>query len=594
MKNLSVKVKMAIIGIMVVVFMAFSVNFSVSSMRAINERILQEEENNIRKDYDDRIRQQVEQVISFLDLYKEDIDAGIYTREEGMKLAADMVRGLRYGEDGYFWVDQSDGVNVVLLGSETEGTNRLGTKDENGFEMVRDFIEGAVAEGSYYNDYYFPKEGGTEPMPKRAYTQYYAPFDWVVGTGNYVDHIDAQIAESAKEAERFTGQKVRVFLTVCILAEVLIVAYLIMTVINITRPLKQVGNVLQAMSEGDFTVKVNGAALKRRDDFGKLSKILEKMQTGISGLICNVKDETGLTMESVGGISQNMAYLNREVENVSSTTTQLSSSMEDTAEASGNIHEMTKEMEAVARNIAERAQEGAQRADAIHVKAANAKDSAGRSKDTLIRQKNVIEQGLHDALERVKVVSEISTLAESIMAITSQTNLLSLNASIEAARAGEAGKGFAVVADEIRKLAEQSQQSTENIQKVTGQVNESVKSLAEDAESLLSFIDDHVMKSMGLLESVASDYNEDAEEVDSLVTDFSATSEELLASINSITDTLDGISRAAHEGAEGTANIAERVLNVVHTVDSVNTSLKDANGIVGRLGDATAKFRLEQ
>lgn len=115
MKNLSVKVKMAVIGVMMIAFMLFSINFSVSNMKAINERILQEEEENIRKDYDDSIRQQVEMVVSLLDSYKADIDAGVYTMEEGMQLAADKVRELRYGKDGYFWVDQSDGVNVVLL-----------------------------------------------------------------------------------------------------------------------------------------------------------------------------------------------------------------------------------------------------------------------------------------------------------------------------------------------------------------------------------------------------------------------------------------------------------------------------------------------
>ena len=127
MKNLSVKVKMAVIGVMMIAFMLFSINFSVSNMKAINERILQEEEENIRKDYDDSIRQQVEMVVSLLDSYKADIDAGVYTMEEGMQLAADKVRELRYGKDGYFWVDQSDGVNVVLLGNEVEGTNRIGT-----------------------------------------------------------------------------------------------------------------------------------------------------------------------------------------------------------------------------------------------------------------------------------------------------------------------------------------------------------------------------------------------------------------------------------------------------------------------------------
>ena len=148
MKNLSVKLKMTLIGMMVVAFMLFSILFSVRSMRAIDERILQEEEANIRADYDDCIQQQVAQVISLLESYQAEIDAGIYTREEGMKQAADKVRALRYGIDGYFWVDLSDGTNVVLLGNDIEGTNRLDTEDVTGFKMVKDSIEGAVSQGS--------------------------------------------------------------------------------------------------------------------------------------------------------------------------------------------------------------------------------------------------------------------------------------------------------------------------------------------------------------------------------------------------------------------------------------------------------------
>lgn len=592
MKNLSVKLKMTIIGLMVVAFMLFSIQFSVSSMRAIDERILQEEEENIRSDYDDCIRQQVGQVITLLETYQEEIDAGIYTREEGMAIAADKVRALRYGTDGYFWIDQSDGTNIVLLGGDTEGTNRLGTKDVNGFEMVKDFIQGAVAQGSYFCDYQYPKEGGTEPLPKRAYTEYFEPFDWVVGTGNYIDNIDSQIAASTETAHAYTNQKIQLFITVCIVFAVFIVLFLIATIFNITKPLNEVGDILRSMSGGDFSVKIAEKTLRRRDDFGTLSKILEKMRVNIGGLIHDVKDETNLTIDSVNGISQNMIHLNTKVEDVSSTTTQLSASMDVTASTAGNINEMTKEIEYAAKNIAERAQEGAGRAEDIHKKAVNAKSSAGESKNSLVQQKKAIENSLQEALAKVKVVSEISTLAESIMEITSQTNLLSLNASIEAARAGEAGKGFAVVADEIRKLAEQSQSSTENIKKVTEQVNDSVGTLASDAQQLLSFIDTQVMDSITLFETIANDYNEDAGEIDSLVTDFSAISEELLASISNITDSLDGIAQAAQESAQGTANIANRIMEVVQISDSVNTSLQDANGIVGRLNDSTGKFQV--
>lgn len=592
MKNLSVTLKMAIIGIVVIAFMMFSINFSINSMQAINTRILQEEEENIRKDYDDSIRQQVEQVIWLLDSYKADIDAGIYTKEEGMKLAADKVRSLRYGTDGYFWIDQSDGINVVLLGSDTEGTNRLDTKDVTGYAMVKDFIQGAVANGSYYSDYQYPKEGGTEPMPKRAYTQYYEPFDWVVGTGNYIDNIDDQIAASTETANQFTKEKITTFAIVCALFQLLIILYLIITILNITKPLKLVMKALQSMSEGDFSAKLDSSSLKRRDDFGKLLNILEKMRTSIGGLISDVMKETCQTTESVNGIMENITRLNSEIEDVSSTTTQLSASMEETAATASNIDEMTKDIESAAKNIADRAQEGSERAETIHKKAIGAKNSANESKTSLILQKQSIEDRLQETLAKIKVVAEISTLAESIMEITAQTNLLSLNASIEASRAGEAGKGFAVVADEIRKLAEQSKQSTENIKKVTGQVNESVGSLAKDAKQLLTFIDTQVMESIDVFEAIANDYNEDASEIDSLVADFSAISEELLASINNIADSLDEISQAAQESAEGTTNIAERVGDVVQISDSVHASLQDANGIVGRLNDATGKFRL--
>ena len=563
MNNVKVQTKLSIVMLATIVALVLCAVISSESMKQLQSKALETMEADERESYDEQIKQQVDNVVSLCQTIYDQYQAGVYTEEEAKKLAADEIRQLRYGDGGYFWVDQYDGTNVVLLGNDTEGTNRMETKDANGYQMVKEIIRvGQEADGGY-TDYVFPKEGETEPSPKRSYSKAFEPFEWVIGTGNYTDYIDDKVASIEKDFTSYVTNKRTTFIISTIIEGAVVVFLLILIILSIIKPLKKCISSIGVMEQGDFSQALGTALLKRRDDFGKLAGSIESMRTEMNGLIGEVKSQATEITGMVQEIDTNIQALDEEIENVSATTEELAAGMQETAASSEEINAMSHEIESAAKSIATRSQDGAMEADDIRDRAVSIKKTTTENDKRTKAIHTEINEGLTKALEDIKVVDQIGVLAESIMEITGQTNLLALNASIEAARAGEAGKGFAVVADEIRVLAEQSKAAVVHIQDVTKNVVESVTNLADGAKKLLEFVGTDVVDSFAGFSDMADSYSNDAGKVDGLVTDFSASSEQLLASINGVMDAIGEVSKAATEGATGTNDIAEKTGVVV-------------------------------
>lgn len=164
-----------------ILFIAISIN--VTNEAVASETQLAEQQSN--KCQDSLIKSHVEMAVSMLQAIFTKHQKGEMTLEQAKMLGADLLRELRYGADGYFWADTTEGVNVVLYGrKDVEGRNRLDDRDQKGTFYIKEFLTKGQAGGGYV-EYWFPKMGKTVPQAKRSYVLLFKPFGWVVGSGYY-------------------------------------------------------------------------------------------------------------------------------------------------------------------------------------------------------------------------------------------------------------------------------------------------------------------------------------------------------------------------------------------------------------------------
>lgn len=592
LSNIKVKTKIIILSLFLLlvttIIGAMAINYQIGKSKIYIQSI----EETILEHYDQSIKLQVENAISLLNGIEKKRMNGEYTIEEAQEIAADLIRELRYGEEGYFWIDTYEGDNVVLLGSATEGNNRLDELDVNGFSFIKELINAGQQEGGGFVDYHFPKAGETEASPKRGYTLAFSPYKWIVGTGNYIDYIDNEIQELRQAEEEELNSRIIALGILIIFGMLVSVALSSFIIIVLNRDFTTINRYFDTLSRGDFTVKLPELYKGRKDEFGILAQNLEIMKDSVGKLIGSTKVEADNIMNVVGSVNKEVQILNSNIEDVAATTEELAASMEETSASAQVMTSIAGEIGLAAKSIAEKSQEATLQVVDISKRAKDTKENVIASQKNASAIGSKIEQDLKQALEKSKVVNEINILTEAIMNITSQTNLLALNASIEAARAGEMGRGFAVVADEIRKLAEQSKSAVEKIQGVTGDVMMAVNNLSDSASSLLDYVNTDVASSFNNFLKVTDAYKDDAIFVDEIITDFSATAEELLASVEGILVSVNEVASAATDGAVGTGEIAEKIALITNEASEVTKNVEKTKDSSDLLKNEISRFKI--
>ena len=358
-----------------------------------------------------------------------------------------LIKGLRYGNDDYFWINDSHPTMVMHpMKPELDGKDLSGVEDKQGLRLFVAFADLARAQGAGEVAYYWPKPGVDEPVRKISYIKRFAPWDWIIGTGVYVDDVEAQYREVLH-----TLLGIGLVLALLLFAVVGLIVRSI--VVPLSRSVSALGNI--ARGEGDLQVRLPESG---RDELSQLSINFNLFASQMAQLVARSQQIA----------DQNRVHAHQLAEVVERTGAIVTGQEQDTLRVASAMEQMTVSSREVG-------QHAAQAADA----ADSALNLAQHGREVVVQTRESISQLADEMVETVQAVSrleqetqQIGSVLDVIRGVAEQTNLLALNAAIEAARAGEQGRGFAVVADEVRTLATRTRSSTDEIRQMIQRLQE--------------------------------------------------------------------------------------------------------------------------
>ena len=493
-----------------------------------------------------------------------------------MQLALNMIKAMRYNDNDYFWINDSRPVMVMHpIKPALDGKDLSGFKDPKGKHLFVEFANVCREKGEGTVDYLWPKPGHEEPVEKLSYVKRFPAWDWIIGTGIYVDDVRAVVSakEAVVKASMARQRNTLVVAVICLLAFNLGAAIWISR--QIVRPIREASNMLKAAAEGqgDLTCRLE---VHSKDEVGELAHWFNLFNDNLKQIVVQVVDNAKKISEAalgLAGISEQMNngadQTSAKADSVAAAAERMNTNMSSVAaameEATTNINMIATAAEQMTATIGEIAQ-NSEKGNTI----------VGRA----VSQAQIVSQKVGVLGQAAQ---EIGKVTEAITEISEQTNLLALNATIEAARAGEAGKGFAVVANEIKELAKETARATEEIKSrisgIQGTTEETIKEISE-------------------ISTVINDVSEIVATIVTAMEEQSVTTREISGNVSQASQGMEEVNQNVAQGSDVSAEIARDIAEVNQSANEISSSsgqvklsAEDLAGLAKGLSQLVGQFK---